>query len=61
MPDNKIPRLYTAQEVADALRIHKETALRLLRDGKIPGFKIGYDWRVSEEQLNEYIQKKIVS
>lgn len=47
----------TAEEVAEYLRIHPYTVRRLARDGKLPGFKIGGQWRFRKESL-ERIGKK---
>lgn len=49
------PKLYTVQEVADALRVHSRTAYRLVKEGKIKGIKVGSQWRIPESALLEYI------
>ena len=48
----------TAEEVAEKLRKAPETMMRLFREKKIPGaFKFGGEWRISERDLNKYIEK----
>ncbi len=41
----------TISEVAQILRLHRNTVYRLIRRGDIPGFKIGITWRVNEKTL----------
>lgn len=49
-------KLYTAQEVADRLKIKKNTVYELIKRGELPSSKIGKQLRVSEEQLAGYLQ-----
>jgi excisionase family DNA binding protein len=51
----------TLQEVADRLRVHRDTAAKLVRSGVIRAHKFGVvkgrgHWRVSEDALKEYIE-----
>ena len=48
MPQKEI---LTAEEVAKYLRIHPYTVKRLARTGKLPGFKVGGQWRFSSERI----------
>ena len=43
----------TAEEVAEYLRIHPYTVRRLARDGKLPGFKVGGQWRFNNEEIKK--------
>ena len=43
-------KLYTAQEVADRLKIKKTTVYELIKRGELESSKIGKQLRVSEEQ-----------
>lgn len=49
------PAVLTAAEVMDILDIGKNTMYRLLNTGKIKGFRIGRSWRISMDQLTEFI------
>lgn len=49
-------KLYTAQEVADKLKIKKTTVYELIKRGELASSKIGKQLRISEEQLDKYIQ-----
>ncbi len=47
-----------AKEVAEYLHLHLFTVHRLAREGKIPAFKIGTDWRFRRSSLNGWIESK---
>lgn len=42
----------TVKDVARELHVHEETVKDWLRSGKLPGFKVGRDWRVRRESLD---------
>lgn len=41
----------TIEEVAELLRVHRNTAYRYVRSGAIPSIRIGVQWRVKESDL----------
>jgi excisionase family DNA binding protein len=45
---------YTAEEIAKYLRVHPYTVKRLARQGKIPGFKVGDQWRFDVKEIEEW-------
>lgn len=45
---------YTIAEIADCFRIGASTLNKYLREGKIQGFKIGSQWRFSQEQVDAF-------
>jgi excisionase family DNA binding protein len=47
-----------AEEVGKLLRIHPRTVTRLASQGKLPGFKVGDQWRFRREAIEEYIRKQ---
>lgn len=49
-------KFYTAQEIADKLKIKKTTVYELIKRGELASSKIGKQLRISEEQLAEYLQ-----
>jgi len=49
--------ILTAQEVAKYLRIHSYTVKRLARVGKLPGFKIGGQWRFDKSQIDKLVNR----
>ena len=44
----------TVRELAEYLRVHPATIYRLLRQGKLPGFRVGSDWRFSREAIDQW-------
>ena len=41
-------------DLADYLRVHRSTIYRLLKNGELPAFKIGSDWRFNREQIDKW-------
>ncbi|TRZ47121.1 DNA-binding protein [bacterium] len=57
MAKNK--EILTAKEVADYLGLHPLTVHRYAREGKIPAFKIGTDWRFHKKYIERWIKEKV--
>ena len=45
---------YTVDEVAKALKLNPYTLRRLVREGKIPAFKIGGQWRFRKDEIDRF-------
>jgi len=52
--------IMTAKEVADYLSLHTLTVHRYAREGKIPAFKIGADWRFHKKYIERWIREKLI-
>lgn len=52
--------LYSINEVATHLKVHPDTISSLIRDGKIAAAKIGKQWRISEEAINDYMKSRTI-
>lgn len=50
--------LMDVDELADYLGVHKATVYRHAQKGKIPGFKIGADWRFHRRSIDKWIKAK---
>lgn len=50
-------RFFTSSEVAEILKMHPQVITRKLQAGDIGGYKLGKDWRVSEGQLLEFLER----
>lgn len=50
--------LITAEEAAEILRVNPHTVYRALRAGKLPGGKVGNQWRISRADLEAHIRGK---
>jgi excisionase family DNA binding protein len=47
-------RYLTVSELSEYLKIHRTTLYRLLREGKLPGFRVGSDWRFSVDAIEQW-------
>ena len=47
--------IMTVDEVAEYLNLHPLTVPRLARDGEIPAFKMGRQWRIKRDLLEKWI------
>ncbi len=54
----RLVEAYTVEEVAEALKLHPYTIRRLSRDGKIPAFKFGGQWRFDKNELEKWRKGK---
>ncbi|MBV8902395.1 MAG: helix-turn-helix domain-containing protein [Acidobacteriia bacterium] len=52
-----MPTLYTPEEVAEKLRVSRRAVYQWLNSGKLNGLKAGQYWRVTEEDLTQYLQR----
>lgn len=43
------------REVAEFLHVHEMTIYKLVKDGTLPAFKVGGQWRFKRELLDEWI------
>lgn len=48
-------KLLTAQEVADILKIKKNTVYELVKRGELPSKKVGKQVRISTQDINQYL------
>jgi excisionase family DNA binding protein len=48
----------SAAEVAEKLKLNPQVVARKLQTGEIPGYKIGKDWRVAEDELLAWLQSR---
>src|SRR5712692_5854945 len=45
-------------ELSEYLRVHRSTLYRLLKNGHLPGFKIGSDWRFKVETIDQWRMRR---
>lgn len=50
--------LLTPAKTAKILGIHLDSARRLLRNGKLPGVKVGHGWRIPRSRLQDMLDGK---
>lgn len=51
-------KVYTLDEIADILKTTKRTLYTYIKDGKLKAIKIGKYWRVTSENLNNFLEGK---
>ena len=49
-------KFLTIAEVASVMRVSKMTVYRLVHGGELPAVRVGRSFRVSEEDVNEYLR-----
>ena len=49
-------KFLTVAEVAAVMRVSKMTVYRLVHSGDLPAVRVGRSFRVSEEDVNEYLK-----
>lgn len=51
-------KTYTLVEVAEILKVTRRTVYNYIKAGKLPAVKVGYQWRVTEQALKDFLQVK---
>jgi len=49
--------MFTVEQVATQLNLSVNTIRRYVKSGKIRGSKLGKSWRISAEQIKDFIEK----
>jgi excisionase family DNA binding protein len=44
-------KVLTVMEVSELLQVHRSTVYKLIKEGRIPAFRIGSDWRFRTELI----------
>jgi excisionase family DNA binding protein len=56
-----ITRLLTVAEVASVMRVSRMTVYRLIRRGQLKAIRVGRNYRVRENDLDEYLEAQAVT
>ncbi|MCL5675548.1 MAG: helix-turn-helix domain-containing protein [Patescibacteria group bacterium] len=48
---------YTVEQVADLLKVHWQTVLNYIKNGKLKAVKLGKGYRIEKRALNEFIKE----
>jgi excisionase family DNA binding protein len=51
------PKFLTIAEVASMIRVSKMTVYRLVHNGQLPAVRVGRSFRVTEDDVNAYLEK----
>jgi excisionase family DNA binding protein len=52
---DRSPELMTIDEVSKFLCVHRSTVYRLVRNGELPAFKVGDQWRFNKSQVDQWL------
>ncbi|AZR73103.1 hypothetical protein BBF96_06720 [Anoxybacter fermentans] len=55
MKTDNYPEILLVEEVAEYLRVNKQTIYNLLRQGQLPAKKIGGQWRFHKKAIDDYL------
>ena len=50
--------ILTVKEICELLRVHPTTVYKLIRQGKIPSFRIGSEWRFRKDLILRWLAKQ---
>jgi len=56
MTAEKDDEILTLQEAADFLKVGRNAMSKMVNEGKIPGKKVGREWRFSKQALIEWLK-----
>jgi excisionase family DNA binding protein len=59
--DHTDPKFLTVAEVAAMMRVSKMTVYRLVHNGELPAVRVGRSFRVTEDDVDEYLRKSFYS
>jgi len=48
----------TIKEICDLLRVHPTTVYKMVRQGKIPSFRVGTEWRFRKDAIVRWMAEK---
>ena len=52
--------LLTIQDVAVLLKVSRQHARKMIRAGLLPAMKIGREWRIEKDYLNNFLEENMV-
>jgi len=55
-PEIPISRLLTIPEVAERLRVNPKTVRRWIGGGELAAYRVGRQWRITEDQLTQFLR-----
>jgi excisionase family DNA binding protein len=49
-------KFLTVDELSEYLHVHKTTIYRMLKQGTLPGFRVGTDWRFDVDVVEQWVR-----
>jgi excisionase family DNA binding protein len=53
--------ILTVKEICDLLQVHQTTLYKLVREGSIPAFRIGTEWRFRRDLIERWMAEESIS
>ena len=53
----KSKQVLTVRDVAEFMDVHPMTIYKYVKEGKIPAFKIGANWRIRRDSIKKWISE----
>ena len=53
---DQLPVMMTTEEASCVLRVTEVTVRTMIREGRLPGVKIGKSWRIDREMLRRFAE-----
>ena len=58
MPDPQDDQVFTLEELMAYLKVARSTAYRLAQEGRIPGQKVGRNWRFRKAAIDRWLDQQ---
>lgn len=52
-----IEKFFTTEQVANILQVHPFTILKFIKQGRLPGIKLGRVYRIKESDVKEFLDQ----
>ncbi|CAL1518147.1 hypothetical protein MMC2321_01888 [Chitinophaga sp. MM2321] len=56
-----LPVIYNVKRVAEYLLIDEDTVTKLIRTREMAAKKVGREWRITEDDIQEYLNSKKIT
>lgn len=56
-----LPVIYRVKQVAEHLLIDEDTVTKLIRNRELAAKKVGREWRITEDDIKEYLDSKKIT
>lgn len=56
-----IEQFFTTEQVANILQVHPFTILKFIKEGKLPGVKLGRVYRIKESEVARFLEERSVA
>ena len=54
---DNLPDVVTPKQLAEFLQVSDQTIKRVIKAGKLKAFKVGKDWRIEKEAVNQWLKE----